>query len=255
MINTYLDVFSIVDTTCQSYRSFTFRFQCGWTSAGRAVQLAIRSEGRWFKSQLPWAELSCMSKCPWERYWSPYCSWGPCDELATCPRCTLPSPGDSLDWLQQQTPRLLDKRDKAVTDDDMTFRFHPQDLLPLNQAHLLTKIAKGQFPATLKTTYITISKTMWLVHHKGISDPCCTVAVWLGLGTKTNWLGLGKHYGFSWSNYITSSLHKLTYISTLHDVKCMTLLNNAGKFKELWTRAAVSWIKLLDLLNEDASLA
>ena len=28
--------------------------------------------------------------------------WGPCDELATCPGCSLPSPRDSWDWLQQK---------------------------------------------------------------------------------------------------------------------------------------------------------
>ena len=27
----------------------------------------------------------------------------PCNELATCPGCTQPSPGNSWDWLQQQT--------------------------------------------------------------------------------------------------------------------------------------------------------
>ena len=50
----------------------------------------------WFKSLLPWSELSRMSKCPWARYWTPNCSWcavpisaKPCDELATCPECTL----------------------------------------------------------------------------------------------------------------------------------------------------------------------
>ena len=39
---------------------------------------------------------------------NPSCSWGPCDELATCPGCPLPSPGDSWDRLQQQTPRPLE---------------------------------------------------------------------------------------------------------------------------------------------------
>ena len=50
-----------------------------------------------------------MSKCLWARYWTPSCSWGPCDELATCPGCTLPPPGDSWDWLQRQTLRPLEK--------------------------------------------------------------------------------------------------------------------------------------------------
>ena len=86
-------------------------------------RLASGSEGRWFKSKLR-AELSCMSKCPWARYWTPNCSWcavgtchqwGPCDELATCPGCTLPSPRDSWDWLQQK-PLRPHKRDKVVTD-------------------------------------------------------------------------------------------------------------------------------------------
>ena len=96
----------------------------GWSSVGRAGRLVI---GR--SLILIPAELSCMSKCPWAKYWPPNCSWcadgtlhgglchqwGPCVELATCPGCILPSPRDSWDWLQQKTPRPH-KRDKAVTD-------------------------------------------------------------------------------------------------------------------------------------------
>ena len=49
------------------------------------------------------AELTCMSKCPWARHWTPNCSWcAPCiRELVTGPWCTLPSPRDSWDWFQQ----------------------------------------------------------------------------------------------------------------------------------------------------------
>ena len=42
-----------------------------------------------------------------------------CDELATCPGCTLPSPRDSWYWLQQK-PQRPHKRDKAVIDTGWT---------------------------------------------------------------------------------------------------------------------------------------
>ena len=83
---------------------------CG--SAGRAGQLAI---GRSLVKIL--AKLSCMSKCPWVRHWTPTCA--PEVQLAPCTmaastvsedpvmswRLVLPSPRDSWDWLQQKTQR------------------------------------------------------------------------------------------------------------------------------------------------------
>ena len=41
-------------------------------------------------------------------------SEGPCDELVTCPGCTLPSPRDSWDWLQYEFIWMLMVRWSAV---------------------------------------------------------------------------------------------------------------------------------------------
>ena len=91
----------------------SFKVSC--SSAGTAGKWL---EGHWFKSQLR-AELSCMSKCPWARYWTQTCSWcaagtlhdglyhqwGPCDELVTCP------PPESAEIGSSKNPRSPIKRD------------------------------------------------------------------------------------------------------------------------------------------------
>ena len=61
--------------------------------------------GCWFKSRLR-ARLSCMSKCPWARYWTPHCTsvralrWAG-DLSREYPALAL---RQGWDWLQQQHP-------------------------------------------------------------------------------------------------------------------------------------------------------
>ena len=84
-----------------------FSVAIGYSSVGRAGWLVI---GR-LHVQIPaidsWAELSCMSKWPWARYWSDNCSSAISEVTAMSWQLVqdcLPSPEDSWDWLQQQTP-------------------------------------------------------------------------------------------------------------------------------------------------------
>ena len=54
------------------------RWSDSWTEVEQVERVVEWSEGCWFESL---AELSCMSKCPWARYWTPNCSW--------CAVCTM----------------------------------------------------------------------------------------------------------------------------------------------------------------------
>ena len=75
--------------TFGKYKSFTHQsmliYGPGCSSPGRAIWLVIGG--------LLSSELSCMSKCPWARYWTPIIHY-PAMTWRLVQVCAMPSPGD-----------------------------------------------------------------------------------------------------------------------------------------------------------------
>ena len=101
----------------------------GWLVI-RGSMVHIPAPPRWLDFEVSLSALNpqMLQKCTLQ---SSLChQWGPCDELATCPGCTLLSPRDSWDWLQykplQPPKKWLQTMDRWM---DVFFPFITSHLL------------------------------------------------------------------------------------------------------------------------------
>ena len=95
--------------------------QAAVSSAGRASRL-LKVAGSNPSSGQGWA--ACRSVFEWDTDSHIAHQWGPCDELATCPASTLPSPCDNAGTGSSSNNPRPHEKGYAVTDNDMTWHIH-----------------------------------------------------------------------------------------------------------------------------------
>ena len=126
------------------------------------------------------------------RYWTPNCSWcvvgtlhgslchqwGPCDELATCPGCTLPSPRDSWDWLQQNPHDPIKGIKRLQTMDGWV-----PSIVYLSESEP-REISVS--PLTVEIKGLAVKKTNWIWGH-WLARPRMCIGLWAGLLCSWPW--------------------------------------------------------------------